>query len=149
VFVTALAFIVGHISFKLYIPLWLLNALLMWLATQALLKNGNHFSKSIAWCLIIPWMLIAVFGGMGPPPETATAWAALAVEQILRYTILIFAGLITAVGFFRMNAFLAKTKGRIFARLGTVLIAVAIPLFIVNMAYWGYYLQLNLTGSKQ
>lgn len=102
--------------------------------------DQNHALRSIAWYFIIPWMLIAIFGGMGPPPETPVAWASLAGEQIIRYTILIVSGSTVAIGFFKLNALLANTRGKTFARYGAILIGIALPLFIANMAYWGYFL---------
>jgi hypothetical protein len=140
VLTTALAFIVGHVNFKWYVPFWLLNTLCMILATRQLVQDHEQPLKGVLWCFIIPWTLIAIFGGMGPPPETAAAWAALALEQVVRYTILIISGLSVALGFFRLNKFLANTSGKTFARLGVTIIAIALPLFVLNMAYWGYFL---------
>ena len=137
---SALAFIIGHVNLKFYIPFWLLNASLMLVATRQLIGTDDNPFYRTAWYFIIPWVLISIFGGMGPPPETAAAWAALATEQVIRYTVLIISGLLTVIGFFRLDTFFAGTKGHIFARAGTIMVGIACPLFVLNMAYWGYFL---------
>lgn len=138
---TILAFAVGHVDSKVYIPIWLLNALIMIWAVK-----GRH---QIIWYFVIPWLLIAIFGGMGPPPETPAAWAALALEQQIRYTILITSGILMAIGFWRVNESLAGTSGRRYAKYSKVLFLVALPLFVMNMAYWGFYLtQVFVSGHR-
>ncbi|MFD0767276.1 hypothetical protein ACFQZI_20640 [Mucilaginibacter lutimaris] len=112
---------------------------MMTIATDQL-TNKDHVFTNITWFFIIPWMLIAIFGGMGPPPETPAAWANLALEQIVRYSILIISGTMVTIGFLRLNALLANTPGKTLAGYGTIMISVALPLFIANMAYWGYFL---------
>lgn len=67
IFATALAFIVGHVSYKFYVPFWLFNACLMILATRKLNEGSEKTLQKIAWYFITPWMLIAIFGGIGPP----------------------------------------------------------------------------------
>jgi hypothetical protein len=136
---TALAFIVGHTTATIYLPLWFLNALLMTAATRILVKDCSRSVKRVAWYLIIPWILIAIFGGMGPPPETAAAWAALAGEQRVRYTILIVSGSLTFLGLIRLSGLLHELTARRLARASAIMIWIAWPLFILNMAYWGYF----------
>jgi hypothetical protein len=140
VLATALAFIVGHVHYTIYLPVWLLNALLMIWATRTLAKHHDQPFTISAWLFVVPWMLIAIFGGMGPPPETAAGWAALAGEQMVRYTILIISGVLTCLGFMRLNKFLANSPGYKFSSAGLLLMCIALPLFILNMAYWGYFL---------
>jgi hypothetical protein len=139
VLVTAMAFIVGHVHYSLYLPFWLLNAGLMILATRRLAQPHDRSLRMAAWLFVVPWMLIAVFGGMGPPPETAIGWAALAGEQVARYTILIISGLLTCLGFFRLNLIFAHSPGSTFSRTGRWMMGIALPLFVLNMAYWGYF----------
>ncbi len=138
--VTALAFIVGHVSYKIYIPVWILNMVTMMLAMQRLAATHGEIFKDTAKYFIFPWMLFSIFGGMGPPPETASSWAALYLEQVFRYTFLIFGGISIATGFFQLRKALAGTAGKHFAKVGSVLIAIALPFFIFNMVYWGYFL---------
>ncbi len=142
-----LGFGVGHVSYKLYLPIWLLNVVLMTLASWVL---GLHVIRqkdkeesdlgTAAFFLIIPWILISMFAGLGPPPETAAEWTATAQEQQLRYFMLVVSGVFIAFGFVGLRNGL-KTKGDSFySSLGLIAILIAIPLFIINMLYWGFYL---------
>lgn len=137
---TAFAFIIGHVNYRIYIPIWLLNAFLMALAVRTLSKSNEQFPARIAMFFILPWMLIAIFGGMGPPPETAAEWASQSTEQVFRYTFLIAAGISMTIGFYQLNKLLANSPGSNYAKLASILIKIAIPLFVLNMAYWGYFL---------
>lgn len=139
VLATALAFIIGHVNYRIYIPVWLLNAALMAMATRTLLKAQDQLSVKTASFFIFPWMLFAIFGGMGPPPETAAGWALLANEQVFRYTFLIAGGISMGIGFYRLNKVMENTPGSQYARCSNILIIIALPLFILNMAYWGYF----------
>ncbi|MFD0792734.1 hypothetical protein ACFQZX_03840 [Mucilaginibacter litoreus] len=140
VIVTVLAFVIGHVSYKIYIPSWLINASIMIVATQTIqgkLITDNHRAT---WFLIAPWALVSIFGGMGPPPETPAAWAALATEQVCRYSILILSGISMAIGFIQLHKLLAQTRGKNYASYGKTMICIALPLFVLNMAYWGFFL---------
>jgi hypothetical protein len=138
---TILAFAVGHVSPVWYIPFWLLNTTIMIVATRSLTTGRKKsFPIQTAWLFVVPWMLMAIFGGMGPPPETADAWASLATEQVVRYTILIISEIIMAIGFVRTKHFLSRTLGKDYARISAVIFCIATPLFVLNMAYWGYFL---------
>ena len=140
IWVTALAFIVGHVSYLIYVPVWLLNMVVMMLAMQCLRASNGQVSKDTAKYLIFPWMLFSIFGGMGPPPETAAGWAELYVEQIFRYTLLIIGGISMVIGFVRLRKALTNTAGDLYAKAASILITLALPFFIANMAYWGYFL---------
>lgn len=137
---TALAFIIGRVDHGIYIPVWLLNVLLMALATRTLSTAYKLLSARHALFFIFPWMLFSIFGGMGPPPETAAAWASLANEQIVRYSFLIAGGISMGIGFHHLGIRLKNTPGRKYAQRSNVLMKIAIPLFVLNMAYWGYFL---------
>jgi len=141
VLVTALAFIVGHVSYRIYVPIWLLNGVLMAVATRALSNDGALSARSASF-FIFPWMLFAIFGGMGPPPETAAGWASQATEQVIRYTFLIAGGISTAVGIYRVNKLLENTPGRQYAKCADILIRIALPFFVLNMAYWDISLRM-------
>lgn len=108
-------------------------------ALRLLRSQGKTNKGSFLW-LIYPWVLFSIFGGMGPPPETAAGWALQATEQIFRYTFLIAGGILTTIGFFRLSKLLANTNGRNQAKWSVILMYIALPLFILNMAYWGYFL---------
>lgn len=137
---TALAFAIGRVDYWLYIPIWLLNVILMALATRTLSTTLSRLSLKHALFFIFPWMLFSIFGGMGPPPETAAAWALLANEQIFRYTFLIAGGISMTIGFHYLRIRLVNTPGSKYAYWSNVLMKIAIPLFVLNMAYWGYFL---------
>ncbi|MDX2048096.1 MAG: hypothetical protein SFU87_15000, partial [Chitinophagaceae bacterium] len=147
VIAAGLGFGVGHVSYKFYLPLWLLNAVLMTIASWSLglnvirLKNEKENKlATAAFFLIVPWILISMFAGLGPPPDTAAAWTALAKEQQVRYLMLVISGVFIAFGFAGLRDRL-KTKGEnFFSLLGLTAILIAIPLFIINMLYWGFYL---------
>ena len=142
-----LGFGVGHVSYKVYLPLWLLNVSLMTLASWTLgmriirLKNteDSQLAKT-AFILIVPWILISMFAGLGPPPHTAAEWTASVTEQQVRYFMLVIGGVFIALGFVFLRDRL-KTEGENFySLLGLLLVLIAIPLFIINMLYWGFYL---------
>ncbi|TLV02873.1 hypothetical protein [Dyadobacter luticola] len=140
VMVTLMAFVFGHQSHWVYLPGWFLNMLLMFLAVKALGDAKSETVRGIAWPLIMSWAPISVFAGMGPPPETAEGWAALAWEQQLRYCILIVSGTFTTIGFLRMYDMLRSGPGVRFAKVGKTMFVIALPLFITNMIYWGFFL---------
>lgn len=142
-----LGFGVGHVSYKFYLPVWLLNVTLMILASWSLGLNvirQNDEAKcklaTAAFFLIVPWVLISMFAGLGPPPETATEWTASATEQQVRYFMLVISGVSISFGFVNLRERI-KSKGENFYSLLTLTaILIAIPLFIINMLYWGFYL---------
>lgn len=145
-FVTVLGFGVGHISYIIYLPVWILNVIIMVLAAGFLYKGaiGHDTEKKqivIAALLIFsPWVLFSIFAGMGPPPSTAAEWTASATEQQARYYILIVGGILSAFGFVLLKANLTKAGESIYAQIGFTALMIAIPLFILNMIFWGSYL---------
>ncbi|MBZ5855504.1 hypothetical protein [Flavihumibacter profundi] len=93
-----------------------------------------------AFFLVIPWILVSIFFGFGPPPGNAKEWVATATEQQVRYSILVIAGVFIAFGFAVVRERL-KNKGEFFySLLGFLSIIIAIPLFIINMLFWGFFL---------
>jgi hypothetical protein len=143
---TALAFGVGHVSYTIYIPLWIVNGVLMltacqWMGLGKALRSGTAAKTKglAALFLILPWILISMFAGLGPPPETAEGWVVTAREQELRYCMLM------GVGLFELFAFrflyqALQEKDAVFASIGWVCMLIAIPLFFINMTYWSSYL---------
>ena len=142
--VAAIGFGIKPVHYKTYVPIWLVHVCLASLAISSLsrgkspLEPEHRALKMAGLFLLIPWLLFSIFAGMGPPPATPEAWLASITEQQLRYSILILGGLSALLGFsiLRMNL----KGGRLFASLGFTLFSLALPLFILNMAYWGYYL---------
>jgi hypothetical protein len=146
--VTAITgFGVGHISYKIYLPVWIVNVCLMvttsWILGLNVARKNDDERKQLAlgsFFLIIPWMLISIFFGFGPPPENATEWVATATEQQVRYSILIFAGVFVAFGFATVREKLKNNGESFYSNLGFIAITIAIPLFILNMIFWGFFL---------
>ncbi len=99
----------------------------------AICKNGRrilNFSLD-AFCY---------FRRHGTAPETAGEWALQATEQVFRYSFLIIGGISMFIGFYRLNKLLAPTRAMGYAKVSTILMKIALPLFILNMVYWGYFL---------
>ena len=138
---------VGYISYKIYLPIWIINVCLMvtaaWFLGGHVIKNNDaerkHFAAG-AFSLIVPWIIISMFFGLGPPPATHAGWVETATEQQARYLMLVIAGLFIAFGFSVLREKLKDTKGGFYSLLGYTAIMIAIPLFIINMIYWGTYL---------
>lgn len=114
--------------------------LLMSIAVRTIGRSKNEAIYRSTWLLIMSWALISVFAGMGPPPETAEGWAALAWEQQLRYCILIISGTMTTIGFLKLYDTLKGGSAYRFAKIGRTMLLIALPLFIANMVYWGFFL---------
>ncbi|HEY6437341.1 MAG TPA: hypothetical protein VIY47_12185, partial [Ignavibacteriaceae bacterium] len=90
---------VGYISYKIYLPIWIINVCLMLTASWTLglhvIRNHDIEKKHLAiagFFLIVPWILVSMFFGLGPPPETPTGWVATETEQEIRYIMLVIAG---------------------------------------------------------
>lgn len=145
--VAAIGFGIGKVSFLIYLPLWAVNICLIIMAVRQLTKRMPNAGeiKSKGWIsagllLIIPWMLFSIFAGMGPPPATMVGWLAASAEQQVRYTILMFGGISALMGFALLKTKLQDQGEHIYSILGFTVLGIAIPLFILNMAFWGYYL---------
>jgi hypothetical protein len=147
-FLTAiLAFGIGHISYKIYLPIWIIHACLMVIAAWVL---GAHFIRShdvekkhlvvIASFLIVPWIFFSIFFGMGPPPSKPAEWVATAAEQQVRYSFLLIGGVLITFGFAILREKLKKAGENFYSLLGLIAIMIAIPLFIINMTFWGSFL---------
>lgn len=142
-----LAFGVGHISYKLYLPIWIINSCIMvfalWVLGAKSIKSPDVATKHLvisSLLLIIPWIFITLFFGMGPPPHTLAGWAATVTEQQVRYNILIVCGILIAFGATLLSQRLKAAGEDLYSQLALSAIYIAVPLFIVNMAFWGAYL---------
>jgi hypothetical protein len=147
VIAAGLGFGVGHVSYKIYLPIWLLNVVLMTIGSWSLglnfiTRNGADGNKlaMAAFFLIVPWILISMFAGLGPPPETAGEWTLTAKEQQVRYFMLVISGVFIAFGFSALSDQLKLKGEQFYSLLSVTAILLAIPLFIINMLYWGFYL---------
>lgn len=146
VFASALGFGVGKISAFYYLPIWILNAGVMIMAARNLgqpsfFKNSEKkFLIAGAFFLLVPWILISMFFGLGPPPESPSEWTATAAEQQIRYFMLTIAGVFIALGFSFLRENLKQEGEKFFSLLGFILILIAIPLFVLDMLFWGFSL---------
>ena len=143
---TLLAFTTGHVSYKIYLPIWIINICLMsiaaWLIGAHAIRSNNTEKKqlAIAACfLLAPTLLTSIFGGMGTPPDTIKEWVATAAEQKVRFSFLIASGILISFGLFLLRETLKGTKGNLYAQLGIAAIAIAIPLLVINMSFWHSY----------
>lgn len=142
-----LAFSVGYSSYKIYVPLWIVNSMLMvyaaWVLGFSKIRSENREAVLItkgAFLLIIPFILISMFAGLGSPPETASSWVESITEQQVRYFMLVIAGIFVAFGLGTIGEKLKEEGETYYSKLGWIAISIAIPLFIINMLYWGFYL---------
>ena len=142
-----LGFGVGYTSYKIYLPIWIANVILMIVAAWTLglhvSRDNNEEKKQIAksaFFLLIPWILVSMFAGLGPPPETAAGWLDSSTEQQVRYFMLVIAGVFIAFGFVGLSDKLKNSGETFYSLLGLASIFIAIPLFIINMLYWGFFL---------
>ncbi len=142
-----LAFAIGHINYKIYLPAWLINSILMILAARVLSRQNadkldDAKSRLITggWFLIVPWIFISIFAGFGPPPSTIEGWVENATEQQIRYLILIMAGISITIGLILISEELKRKGEYLYSALGRITMTIAIPLFIINMTFWGSFL---------
>ncbi len=137
----------GHSNYKIYMPLGILNACLMVLAAWNLgahaIKKQDATQKQlvlIASLLIIPWILLSILAGLGPPPFGEPAeYVATGTEQQVRYSFLLISGVIIAFGFAFLRENIKKAGEHFYSWLGLMAILVATPLFIVNMAFYNSF----------
>ena len=114
-----------------------------WILGLHVIRNKDAEKKQLAigaFSLIVPYLLISMFFGVGPPPETVNGWVATATEQQIRFIMLIIAGLFAFFGFAILREKLKNTGGSFYSAIGFSALMVAIPLFIVNMIFWSAYL---------
>jgi hypothetical protein len=144
---TIFALGVGYISYKIYLPVWIINVIIMvisaWILGLHIIKSNDTPKKQLAvaaFFLIIPTGLTSMFFGLGPPPETPAKWVATATEQEIRFIMLIIAGVFITLGFAVLRRKLNNTQGSFYSMLGFAAIQLAMPLFIFNMIFWGAYL---------
>ena len=139
---------VGYISYQIYLPVWLLNVVLMivaaWVLGAHIIKTGDQEKKHIAACalfFIVPTMLSSMFAGLGAPPyENPKVWVSSATEQLTRYYFLLAMGVLIAFGYAILREKLKKTSGNYYSLLGFIAIQIAIPMYLIDMSFWGFYL---------
>src|SRR5882757_7704182 len=125
-FVAAIiAFAVGHSSYKIYLPIWIIHSCLLFAAAWGLgarMISGTDVEKKhmavLALFMIVPWIFITIFAGMGPPPATIAEWLTTAAEQQIRYIILIVAGVLFTCGFALLREQLRQRGDNFYSLLG-------------------------------
>jgi hypothetical protein len=114
-----------------------------WILGAHVLKERDIEKNHIIFCalfFVTPWMLISMFFGLGAPPFGKPAeWVASATEQEVRYFFLIVAGVFYAFGFAILREKLKNTNGNLFSLLGVTAIQIAIPLFLIDMIFLGFF----------
>lgn len=139
----AIGFGLGGVPDRITIPVWLLHSLVMFFMFSRLLNNSQRREQSMhyaATLLFIPWVLFTLFAGFGPPPESAAVWLESVTQQQVRYFILAIGAVITTAGFAVLSTYLENSGQRALGRTAVILLAVATPLYVINMLYWGFYL---------
>jgi len=138
-----LAFQLGHISYKLYVPIWLLNFCLMvvaaWVLGAKAIKSAEKEKRYLAYgagLLILPICFLSILFGMGAPPDTIQQWVDTATEQKIRFDILLADGILIALGLSLIRLVLQEKGEKLYTQLGYTAIVIAIPLFFINTSFW-------------
>ena len=139
---------VGYISYTIYLPVWLVNVVLMiaamWLLGVFAWKRQDILQQRViigSVLFIMPTLLTSMFFGLGAPPyESPALWVETITEQRVRYYFLLAAGMSIAFGFTILSQQLKKAGDELYSLLGLMAIAIATPVFLVNMSFWGFYL---------
>src|SRR5262245_55608926 len=138
-----LAFTTGHISYKLYVPIWLLNFCIMAFAVWTLgikaFKSTEKEKRYLAYgagLLILPTCFLSILFGMGAPPDTIQQWVDTATEQKVRFDILLAGGILIALGLSLIKLALHEKGEKLYTQLGYTAIIIAIPLFFINTSFW-------------
>lgn len=144
----ALGLGIGYVSYKIYLPIWLANVFFMilsvWTLGAHVIRTGDTEKKHLVACavfFIIPTLLTSMFAGLGAPPyESPALWVASVTEQRTRYYFLLIAGLFIAFGFAILGQKLKKEGENFYSVIGDTIIKIAVPIFLVSMSFWGFYL---------
>jgi len=138
-----LAFQLGHISYKVYVPIWLVNIALMLAAAWILGAKGTKSTEKEkrylafgACLLILPVCMLSILFGMGAPPGSIQGWVDTATEQKARFDILLADGILVALGLSLVKLVLNEKGEKFYAQLGYTAIVIAIPLFFINTSFW-------------
>ena len=133
-----LAIAIGHISYKIYLPIWAIHICIMiacaWTLGAGNFKTSDKEKKRqiiIALFLLTPFALLSILFGIGSPPPDPATYLATANEQQLRYAFLIIGSLSVAGGLSLLRESLKKAGETFYSWLGLVSIMIAAPLFVV------------------
>lgn len=139
---------VGYISYTIYLPIWLINVCLMiictWQIGGYMLRSADAEKKrlaAVAVFFILPTLFTSMFFGLGAPPyESPALWVASITEQRTRYYFLLAAGLSISFGFALLRQHFKNTGEHAYSLIGDTAIKLAVPVFLINMTFWGFYL---------
>jgi hypothetical protein len=137
------AFTLGHITWKLYLPIWLLNFCIMawaaWTLGKKAFRAAEKEKRYLAYgssLLILTVCLLSILFGMGAPPDTRQEWVNTATEQKVRFDILLADGILIALGLSLIKLVLQEKGEKLYTQLGYTAIIIAIPLFFINTSFW-------------
>jgi hypothetical protein len=140
---TVFGFVTGHISPKIYVPIWLLNLVLMGFSIRVLgagaFQSGDMDKRhlAVAGCLLVlPIGLLAILFGIGPPPGSREEWVSTALEQKVRFDAILAGGIFTALGLSLVKVVLVDRGEKMFSQLGLTSILISLPLFLIVTAFW-------------
>lgn len=138
-----IGFGVGRSSPWVYIPVWVVHTTFMLLLLRRISKgaaNNTGLLLAPGIMMVVPWILFSIFAGFGPPPSTAEKWVALATEEQLRYMILVAGGVCVAAGLSILKQYLNQLPGKAYVTAAMALLNISMPLYVINMLYWGFFL---------
>jgi hypothetical protein len=137
------AFVTGHISYRIYVPVWLLVVVLMLLAVRSVsagaFRSANKEKRYLAMAgglQVLPICFLAILFGLGPPPGSREEWVATAVEQKVRFDALLAGGVCMALGLSLLKVVLVERGEKMFAQLGHTAVLIALPVFLIVTAFW-------------
>jgi len=144
----AIVLALGHTSYKIYLPLGLimmaLAVIAAWILGAHAIKNSDAEKRHlviIASLLIIPWLLLCILSGIGPPPfDKPEEYVATATEQQVRYSFLLVGGVVATFGFTMLKEKLKKSGEDFYSWIGFIAMMIAAPLFVMNMAYYDNFM---------
>jgi hypothetical protein len=120
----------------LFLAAWVLGA------STITRKSGDKKWVSLAGLLLIaPIMTVSLFAGLGPPPQEPEKWLATAVDEEIRYRLLLFAGLFAASGFVVLRECVRQAGERIYSALGSAAIIISTALFVLYITNDGTLLE--------
>jgi hypothetical protein len=129
-----------------YIPIWLLNVVLMiaaiWKLGASALRSSEAQTTLLAGAgtlLFLPVCLLSILFGMGAPPDTMKEWIDTAIEQKARFDILLADGILVALGLSMLRLLVNEKGEKVYSQLGYTAIVIAIPLFFINTSFWHSY----------
>lgn len=103
------------------------------------LRDARKKSHEQRWLAIAALLLIAsimavsLFAGLGPPPQNQKEWLATLVDQDIRYTLLVFAGLFAAGGLTVLKECLRQAGEDFYSGLGFAAILLSTVLYVFDM----------------